>query len=170
MTQSESLCFLEQKQALERKLAMGSLNCEAQDARNKNKENNGIDQVIIEERLQSFGLAEYDAIASLSGHQSSGLISFDDVMKADQILLCWREAGKLVATMPRRKGESSSAGSCTTDSGVSMLYSQSITHSSLETPMRKKNVLMKRKSSQKKSARTSTLSDVTSPSQMSAML
>ena len=42
--------------------------------------------------------AEYKAIASLSDVFPN--ITLEDIVRAEQILDCWRDAGKIVATMP----------------------------------------------------------------------
>ena len=59
------------------------------------------DLIVEEERIGEDSVVdlEFAAIASLS--QSTG-VSFDQVLRAEAIMNCWREAGKLIATMPTR--------------------------------------------------------------------
>ena len=63
--------------------------------RGKQEEKSGI----VEEYRESRRDAEYRAISSLSLDKVN--VEFDDILRADEIMHCWREAGKIVATMPK---------------------------------------------------------------------
>ena len=51
--------------------------------------------MIEEEKEKPNGEAEYDAVASLATDKAN--ISFDDLIRMEQIMQCWKDAGKLIS-------------------------------------------------------------------------
>lgn len=59
----------------------------------------------MEERRESTPDLEYRAVASLSHDKVN--VTLDDVLRVEKIINCWRDAGKLIATMPKSDQPSS---------------------------------------------------------------